>query len=82
MKYVQVKDSKGTCTIQSRKNISTESEFLIKALCGLQIMCIDKTSAEDPRLHSVIEIISDSMKQITALYSDNNDTSDIDELFK
>ncbi len=81
MKHVEVKDKIATCSVSSSKDIPPESEYLIKALCGIQLMCVDKTSKNDEKLKEVINIVQSSIQQITDLYKEH-DTLSIEALFK
>jgi len=81
MKQLKVKDKVATCTVESSKEIPPESEYLIKALCGLQLLCVNKTSKDDPRLKDVINIVHSSVQQISELYKEQ-DIDSIDEIFK
>jgi len=82
MKRVEVKDKIATCSVNSSKEIPPESEYLIKALCCLQLMCVDKTTKDDTRLKEVINIVQSSIQQITNLYKDEEDTTSIEKLFE
>ena len=68
MKNIQVKDKNASVEVTSKKEIPVESEYLIKALAGIQIMCVDKTSKDDPRLRQVIDIVQQAIEHISDVF--------------
>lgn len=58
----------GECLITANKDLDKGSEYVIKSLCMLQLMCmnIDPT---DQKFIEFIKILRDSIKKFEALYN-------------
>jgi hypothetical protein len=78
MKQVKLSEKGiGECIINSNEDLEAKSEFIIKSMAAIQMLCISKNKSEDPKLKEVIKILDDSMKKIHLLYSGDNDESDL-----
>ena len=71
-------DGVGECIINSNINIKPRSEFVIKALAGLQLMCINSQS--DPQYNEFINILGDAVDRISTVYEDENESNDIGKI--
>lgn len=64
----------GTCTISPVKEQEPANKYVIKALAGLQIICMGRTVKNDPRLSKVIEILNNAVEEIDIVFKgDNNE---------
>ena len=71
---VSTKDDSITCTIQADKDVQDQSKFALKAIAGLQILCIQEDRKNDPRFGEMLKVLNNCVKDIERIY-----IGDIDE---
>lgn len=70
----------GECSITSYEDMDKNIQYLIKALCGLQLICMN--AKEDPEKHKeFINILKDATVKSIALFSENGDIINATEFF-
>ncbi|MCK9428990.1 MAG: hypothetical protein M0R17_03130 [Candidatus Omnitrophica bacterium] len=58
----------GECHVKSYHNLDDETKYLLKALCGLQILTMN--SKEDPEKHKeFIEILKETARKTDELFN-------------
>jgi len=74
---IRIADSKiGECVITSKKDLTKQAEYTIKALCMLQITCMN--SKENPeKFIELLAILKEATDKATRLYCEKNDTESI-----
>jgi len=76
MKQVIISDKNlGSIEVKSKRNMAGESEFAVKALAGLMMICIGRTAKTDPKLIDVLQILQGSIDRIHNLYQEDKDES-------
>lgn len=67
---IKVRDKDlGECDIKSYNNIGKDEEYLIKALCFLQLMCMNSED-DNEKFNSFIKILKEATKKAEELYND------------
>ena len=72
---IKVKDNDlGTCTVDSVEDIDKDAQYLIKALCVLQIMVLN--SKENPEKHKeLVKVLKETTAKANAIF--NEDFKDV-----
>lgn len=84
MEKIVVADRRvGSCTIEynSQKedeNLTEKKQLAIKALAGLQLVCITRTAETEADFDRIIEVLHDAINEIDRI---NNPMEDNDEFF-
>jgi hypothetical protein len=70
----------GECNIHSYKNIDKKEEYAIKALCALQLMCMNAN--EDPeKFREFMSILKDTVRKADALFNEEGKEIDATDQF-
>ena len=75
MKRLRVSiDGVGECIINSTSEIKPTSEFAIKALAGLQLMCVNIQN--DTKYNEFLSILGDAVDRISGVYEVEDESTD------
>lgn len=75
MKKLRVSiDGVGSCNIDSILDIEPRSEFVIKSLAGLQLMCINVQ--KDDKYKEFVDILGDAVDRISEVYEGENERTE------
>ena len=79
---IKVRDGEHSeCNITSTREVGQKEQFIIKALCMLQLMCINSDEDRD-KFNEFIDIIDRATGEASQLFSEEKESEDATEQFK